>query len=95
MSTPANLAKGNTLSLTETWLGIGSRQIPCSASDTPTITFAAIFATGNPVALETKGTVRLARGLTSSTYTTGRPCSRFTANCTFINPLTRNSRAMA
>ena len=32
----------------------------------PAITRAAIFATGSPVALATKGTVRLARGFTSS-----------------------------
>jgi hypothetical protein len=34
---------------------------------TPAITFAAIFATGMPVAFETNGTVRLARGFTSIT----------------------------
>ena len=55
--------------MTETWLGIGSVSQPCSASDTPAITLAAILATGMPVAFETNGTVRLARGLTSSTYT--------------------------
>ena len=44
---------------------------------------------------DTKGAVRLARGLTSSTYTLGRPDSRLTANCTFISPMTFNSRAMA
>ena len=33
----------------------------------PTITLAAMPASGTPVALATKGTVRLARGLTSST----------------------------
>ena len=40
---------------------------PSSASDWPAITLAAILASGTPVALLTKGTVRLARGLTSST----------------------------
>ena len=40
---------------------------PSSASDLPAITFAAIFAHGTPVALETNGTVRLARGFTSIT----------------------------
>ena len=67
MSTPANLRNGNTLSFTDTCAGIGSLVTPCSASDTPAITLAAIFATGMPVAFATNGTVRLARGLTSST----------------------------
>ena len=44
--------------------------MPCSRnafSFSPSITFAAMFATGTPVALATKGTVRLARGLASIT----------------------------
>jgi hypothetical protein len=45
---------------------------------------AAIIASCRPVALETKGTVREARGLTSSTNTV----SRWIANCTFIRPTT-------
>jgi len=40
-----------------------------SARRRPTIKRAPIFASGTPVALLTKGTVRDARGLTSSTYT--------------------------
>ncbi len=70
ISTPTNLPNGNTLSLTVTCDGIGSRVRPCSASDTPAITLAATLATGTPVALATNGTVRLARGFTSSTYST-------------------------
>ena len=38
-----------------------------SASFSPAMTRAATFASGTPVALLTNGTVRLARGLTSST----------------------------
>ena len=38
-----------------------------SASVAPAMTFAAILAIGMPIALATKGTVREARGLTSST----------------------------
>ena len=57
----------------------------------PAITFAASLASGTPMALETKGVVRDARGLTSSTWTV----SSFTANCTFIRPLTFSSRASA
>ena len=67
ISTPENLMNGNTASFTETCDGIGSSVMPCSASETPAITLAAIFATGMPVAFATNGTVRLARGLTSST----------------------------
>ena len=67
MSMPANLTKGKTASLTENCCGTGSWKYPCSASDTPTITLAAALASGIPVAFETKGTVRLARGFTSST----------------------------
>ena len=95
MSTPTNLRNGNTLSLTDTWLGIGLVSQPCSASDTPAITLAAILATGIPVAFDTNGTVRLARGLTSSTYTFCRPSSFLIANCTFISPMTRSLRARA
>ena len=40
-----------------------------SASGTPTMTLAAIRARGTPIALDTNGTVREARGLTSSTKT--------------------------
>ncbi len=69
MSTPANFRNGNTLSLTETCEGSGSEVSPSSASFEPAMTLAAMFATGTPVALATKGTVRLARGFTSSTYT--------------------------
>jgi hypothetical protein len=43
---------------------------PWLASDCPTMQRAAIFASCSPVALETKGTVRDARGLTSRTKTT-------------------------
>jgi hypothetical protein len=66
-STPGNLLKGKTTSFTLTCLGSGSSCTPSSASDLPAITLAAIFAHGTPVALETNGTVRLARGLTSIT----------------------------
>ena len=67
MSTPENREKGKTLSLTEVCRGQSSSITPCSASETPAMILAAIFASGRPVAFETKGDVRLARGLTSST----------------------------
>jgi hypothetical protein len=66
-STPANLRKGRTLSLTKNFFTSGSWVKPISARDWPAMTRAAIFASDTPVALLTKGTVREARGLTSST----------------------------
>src|SRR5204862_7518203 len=56
ISTPENLMNGNTASFTETCAGTGSVVTPCSASETPAITFAATFATGRPVAFATQGT---------------------------------------
>ncbi len=56
---------------------------------------AAIFASGRPVALETKGTVREARGLTSSTYTTLSAPRPWMANCTFIRPTTLRPLAIS
>jgi hypothetical protein len=58
--------------------------------DFPTMQRAAILASGTPVALPTKGTVREALGFTSSTYT----FSSLTANWMFSRPTTPSSRAM-
>ncbi len=66
VSTPGNLANGNTDSLTPTWPSLGFFKLK-SASFSPAISRAAIFATGMPITLATNGTVRDARGLTSST----------------------------
>ncbi len=55
----------------------------------PTITFAAILASGIPIALLTNGTVRDALGLTSRTYT----IPPFSAHCTLINPRTFSAKA--
>jgi hypothetical protein len=66
-STPWNLLKGKTTSLTLVCFGSGCSVTPSSASDFPAMTLAAILAQGMPVALETNGTVREARGLTSMT----------------------------
>jgi len=52
---------------------------------------AAIFASGRPVAFDTYGTVRDARGFTSSTYTV----PFWIANWTFIRPTTESACAMA
>ncbi len=65
-STPGKRAKGNTASFTATCLRF-CRFNPTSASPAPAITLAAILLTGTPVALATNGTVREARGFTSST----------------------------
>ena len=94
MSTPANFTNGKTLSFTLTCAGTGSESTPCSASVMPAIAFTATFATGRPVALATNGTVRLARGFTSITYSVGFPSSFLTANCTFMRPTTLRARAM-
>ena len=67
-STPGNLLNGNTASLTEKYGGTTSpRDALLARSDWPTMQRAAILASGWPVALDTNGTVREARGLTSST----------------------------
>ena len=66
-STPGKRANGNTASLTrdvpEHGVGFSSK----SASGLPAMTSAAMAATGMPITLATNGTVREARGLTSST----------------------------
>ena len=66
VSTPGKRAKGSTASLTEMCLGLGFLRF-MDFSVSPAITRLAMAATGRPIALATKGTVRLARGLTSST----------------------------
>ncbi len=71
VSTPGNRPKGSTASLTLTHPPpVGARSRPSArnpANVEPVITRAATMATGTPVALATKGTVRLARGFASST----------------------------
>ena len=65
VSTPGNFVNGKTLCFTATWRGTSMSSMPSSSSECPAITFAAIFASGRPVAFETNGTVREARGFTS------------------------------
>ena len=55
------------------------------------MTRAPILATGTPVALATNGTVRDARGFTSSTKT----APSLIAYCTFISPTTPSALAKA
>jgi hypothetical protein len=62
-----NLLNGNTDSLTAQYFGQISSVKPSSRSVLPAMTFAASFASGTPMALLTNGTVRDARGFTSST----------------------------
>ena len=65
-SAPAKRAKGSTASLTLTCSGGAVGQVLVGellAQHQP----AAIFASGTPIAFETKGTVREARGLASIT----------------------------
>ena len=66
-SASGNLPNGNTASLTEKYFGTRSRCSPSSSSVRPVMTRAPAFAIGTPVAFETNGAVRDARGLTSST----------------------------
>ena len=67
-SAPAKRSKGSTASLTETWSrGAPSAGRPSSAMRAPSMIRQAILASGIAVALETKGTVREARGLASIT----------------------------
>ena len=66
VSTPGKRAKGNTASFTARCLGCaGLRPKDCRLS--PAMMRAAILATAKPITLATNGTVREARGLTSST----------------------------
>ena len=66
-SVPEKRSNGSTASFTETWLPHGSSGRPIVASFSPSITRQASLASGRPVALETNGTVREARGLASMT----------------------------
>ena len=95
VSTPGKRAKGNTASFTAMWSeeGPGRRNW---ASFSPAMTLAAMAATGAPMALATKGTVRDARGLTSSTKMRGSgEWGSSMANWTFISPRTFRARAIS
>ena len=67
VSTPGNRTNGNTGLFTNTPVGDRSSATPSEASVRPAITRAAICASGTPIALARYGTVRDARGFTSST----------------------------
>jgi DNA polymerase-1 len=83
-SEPDSFLKGSTASLTKKPSTRGSSSTPNSSRVLPAITCEASRARFRPVALLAYGTVREARGLTSSTHT----ISSFKANCTFIKPHT-------
>ena len=82
---------GNTASFTAMCLTSRSATKPSSASLIPSITLVASLASGTPMALDTNGTVREARGFTSRTKT----CSFLMANWMFRSPITPSSRASA
>ena len=67
-STPRSLAVENTGAFTATKAGSGRRPVaqPSSASVAPSATRVASSTIGTPVTLDRNGTVRDARGLTSS-----------------------------
>ena len=67
VSTLGKRANGNTASFTATCGATLRSSSWKSASRAPAMTRAPILATATPVALATNGTVREARGLTSST----------------------------
>ena len=68
VSTLGKRANGKTASLTATCGAMeSSSSLKSVASLAPAMTRAPILATGTPVALATNGTVREARGFTSST----------------------------
>mmetsp|Transcript_12475 Transcript_12475/g.41084 ORF Transcript_12475/g.41084 Transcript_12475/m.41084 type:complete len:358 (-) Transcript_12475:2033-3106(-) len=69
VSAPGNLSNGSTASLTATCGSVTSSVNPICSSVWPTIASDAYLASGWPIALDTKGTVRLARGLASMMYT--------------------------
>ena len=95
VSTPGKRAKGNTASLTAIWSNTLSVK-PKSARRLPAMILAAIAAIGAPMVLATKGTVRLARGLTSSTKMRGASDKGSSmANCTFISPRTLRAKAIS
>ena len=98
-STPGKRSKGSTASLTAMCFSRG----PCTASSSgtrpslrrclrlsPAMTRAATLASGTPVVLETKGTVREARGLASMQ----KIVSSLTANWTLTRPRTPSPSAM-
>ena len=58
---------GNTDSFTLTCCGTISLVNPCSASEVPAMQRAATLASDTPMHFDTNGTVREARGFTSST----------------------------
>ena len=90
VSTPGKRTNGNTGVFTNTPDTSRSSSRPSCDSVFPAITSAAIFASGTPVAFDRYGTVRDARGFTSSTYTT----SSFRAYWMFMSPTTFSARAM-
>ena len=67
VSTPGKRTNGNTGVFTNTPATSRSSVRPSCASVFPTITRAATLASGTPVAFDRYGTVRDARGFTSST----------------------------
>ena len=93
VSTSGKRLNGSTASFTATCApSAGGRSKPSARSSSnvaPSITRAATLASGTPVALLTNGTVRLARGFASITYTV----SSFTAYCTLHSPTTSSAPA--
>ena len=94
-SAPAKRLNGSTASLTQTCPSplarSRSRSETTSATRSPSMIRQASLASGSPIALETNGTVRDARGLASITYSRSSPRI---ANCTLSRPTTPSARAI-
>ena len=90
-SAPAKRLNGSTASLTQTWPQVVFSGSSRSAIRSPSRIRQAILASGTPIALDTNGTVREARGLASITY---RRSSPRIANWTLSRPTTPSARAI-
>ena len=89
---PGKRPHGMTASFTQKQSGSrSSGGSPRLSTLRPAMTSAAHFASGTPVAFDTKGTVRLARGLASMT----KISSPLIANCTLMSPRTPRRTANA
>src|ERR1019366_8863355 len=90
-SAPAKRSNGSTASSTHTCPLVGSAGRRKPARRSPSRIRQASLASGSPIALDTNGTVRDARGLASITCS---PSSPWIADCTLCSPTTPTARAI-
>ncbi len=89
-SAPAKRSNGSTTSFTHTWPLVVSAGRSRSLMRSPSSTRVASLASGSPIAFETNGTVRDARGLASITYSS----SPWIAYWTLSSPTTPSALAI-